>query len=191
MSTFEDRNRGLPGQVEAEFEVDRDVVVVDGDSATRERRNPLAVLPLLLGSLFLMANIFIAFRLPGVFIGKNVNSSISLLLLVASLVTCLVLILYGFASRRLGGEASRDGNGLYLRSVGVALVFGLLAPLFTLWALQVHKTALERGNQPAVVPPCIEVYEKAATIAKDNPRFRMPAKDREEVRCTVNAVLGR
>jgi hypothetical protein len=182
MSNFEDRNKGLPGQVEAEFEVDRDVVVVDGESATRERRNPFAVLPLLLGSLFLMANIFT---------GKNVNSSISLLLLVASVVTCLVLILYGFASRRLGGEASRDGSGLYLRSVGVALVFGLLAPLFTLWALQVYKTALERGNQPAVVPPCIEVYEKAAAIAKDNPRFRMPAKDREEVRCTVNAVLGR
>jgi hypothetical protein len=61
--------------------------------------------------------------------------------------------------------------------------------LFTLWALQVNKTAGERGASSN--KPCIEVYEKAAAIAKDNPRFRMLDTDRDEVRCKVNAALGR
>ena len=52
-----------------------------------------------------------------------------------------------------------------------------------------NKTAAERGASST--KPCIEIYEKAAAIAKDNPRFRMLDTDRDEVRCKVNAALGR
>jgi hypothetical protein len=185
MTDFEDRSRGLGGQVGSEIEVERDVVIVE----SAEPRNPFAVLPLLLGVLFLLANVVIFLRVPTVFTVKNVNGSISLLLILASLVTCLVLIIYGLAARRTHAAGAADGRSSFLRSVGVPLVLGLLAPLLTLWSLQVNKTASERANQS--LRPCIEVYEKAQSIAKDNPRFRMPATDRDEVRCTVNTVLGR
>ncbi len=166
-------------------------VVVETETAPRERRSPFGVLPWLLGVIFLLVNLVIMFRLPSVFfaggLAKNVSSTISLLLLLASIVTCLVLIVYGVAARR--DDVPGEARGRYLRTVGVPLLLGLLAPLFTIWSLQVNKSANERSVQLA--KPCIEVYEKAAAIAKDNPRFRMLATDRDEVRCAVNAAIGR
>jgi hypothetical protein len=188
MSTFEDRNKGLGGHVESEIEVERDVVIVDRENAvSRPQRNPFAVLPILLGVLFLLANLLIFARVPTVFTVKNVSGTISLLLILVSVIISLALIIFGLAARR--GEEAGEGRGRHLRTIGVPLLLALLAPLFTLWALQVNKTAAERGASST--KPCIEVYEKAAAIAKDNPRFRMLDTDRDEVRCKVNAALGR
>ena len=187
MSTFEDRNKGLPGQFEAEIEVDRDVVVVESEEAQRVRRNPLAALPLLLGVIFLLANVLVVSRVPGAFKAKSVVASMSTLLLLVSVGLCLALIVYGLAARR--GEEAGEGRGRHLRTVGVTLLLAVLAPLFTVWALQLSKTTSERGA--SATQPCIEIYEKAAAIAKDNPRFRMLDTDRDEVRCKVNAALGR
>lgn len=189
MSNFEDRNKGLPGQVEAEFEVDRDVVVVESEEAQRERRSPLAVLPLLLGVIFLLANVLMFLRVPTAFTAKNINGAMSLMLLLVSVAFSLALIVYGLAGRRSDSGEIGEGRGRNLRTVGVPLLLALLAPLFTLWGLHVNKTVGERNAQ--AVKPCIEVYEKAAAIAKDNPRFRMLDTDRDEVRCKVNAALGR
>ena len=187
MSDFEDRNAGV---TETDIEVDRDVVIVEGPKEVRQKRNPLAVLPLLLGVLFLLANVLIFLRVPTVFTTKNVYGAMSLILILASVVTCLSLILYGLASRREVDEASSEERSRSRRSVGVSLLLGLLAPMLTLWGLHVYRIADERYSQ-TFGKPCIEAYEKAANIAKDNPRFRMPAGDPYEVRCGVNAVLGR
>jgi hypothetical protein len=189
MSSFEDLNRGLPGQVEAEFEVDRDVVVVESEAARRVRRSPLAALPLLLGVIFLLANVLTFLRVPTVFIEKNVSGAMSLMLLLVSVALCLALIIYGLAARRSDSEEVGEGRSRHLRTVGIPLLLALLAPLFTLWGLQMDITAGERRAQ--LTKPCIEVYEKAAAIANDNRRFRMLDTDRDEVRCKVNAVLGR
>lgn len=193
MTDFEDRNRGLGGQVGSGVEVERDVVIVESAEPVGPR-NPFAVLPLLLGGLFLLANVVVFLRVPTVFTGKNVNGAVSLLMILVSVAICLVLIVYGLATRRvdsdsLGSDSAGGGRSRYLRAVVLPLVLGLLAPLFTLWALQVNKTVGERGAQST--RSCIEVYEKAAAIAKDNPRFRMLDTDRDEVRCKVNAALGR
>ncbi len=171
-----------------EIEVERDVVIVDRENTvSRPQRNPFAVLPILLGVLFLLANLLIFARVPTVFTGKSVSGTISLLLILVSVIISLALIIYGLAARR--GEEAGEGRGRHLRTIGVPLLLALLAPLLTLWALQVNKTTAERGASST--KPCIEVYEKAAAIAKDNPRFRMLDTDRDEVRCKVNAVLGR
>jgi hypothetical protein len=188
MSNFEDRNKGLGGQVEPEIEFEREVVIVDSEiPVARSQRNPFAVLPILLGVLFLLANLLIFARVPTVFTVKNVSGTISLLLILVSVIISLALIIFGLAARR--GEDAGEGRGRHLRTIGVPLLLALLAPLFTLWALQVTKTTGERAAQAN--KPCIEVYEKAAAIAKDNPRFRMLDTDRDEVRCRVNAALGR
>lgn len=160
-------------------------MIVASEKGSRERRSPLAVLPIALGVIFLAANLFVFYRVPAIFAAKNSTALISVMLLVASVATCLVLIVYGLAAGR-EGVAGGEGRGRYLRILAVPLLLGLLAPLFTLWSLQVNKTSASLPTKP-----CIEVYEKAAAIAKDNPQFRMLASDRDEVRCKVNAALGR
>jgi hypothetical protein len=188
MATFEDRDKVLGGHSESEIEFERDVVIVDSENTlSRPQRNPFAVLPILLGVLFLLANLLIFSRVPTVFTGKNVISTISLLLILVSVIISLALIIFGLAARR--ADAAGEGRGRHLRTIGLPLLLALLAPLFTLWALQVNKTVAERGATST--KPCIEVYEQAAAIAKDNPRFRMLDTDRDEVRCRVNAALGR
>ena len=187
MPNFDDREK-LASQIESEIEVgDRDVVIVESEKGSRERRSPLSFLPVLLGVIFLVANLVIFLRAPAIFIARNSMGTISLMLLIASVATCLVLIVYGLAAGR--EDIAGEGRGRYLRIVAVPLVLGLVALLFTLWSLQVNKTSGERSLQ--LNKPCIEVYEKAAAIAKDNPNFRMLASDRDEVRCKVNAALGR
>ena len=146
-----------------------------------ERLNPFFALPLLLGVVFLIANIYVITRTPAIYAAKNTTGSTSLLLIVASLVICLVLVGYALAVRRSGAVSARG--------VGVVLLLGLLAPLATVWSLQVNRSAGDRDRQ--MVKSCIDVYEQAQNVAKDNPKFRMPAKDRDEVRCAVNATLGR
>jgi hypothetical protein len=187
MSEYANRNKGLGVGADADVEIERDVVIVDREEAPRVRRSPLAVLPLLLGVIFLLANLLVFSRVPTAFTTKSVVASMSIVLLLVSVALCLALIVYGFAAGR--GEEAGEGRGRHLRTIGVPLLLALLAPLFTLWALQVNKTTTERGASST--KPCIEVYEKAAAIAKDNPRFRMLDTDRDEVRCKVNAALGR
>jgi hypothetical protein len=189
MSEFENRNKGFEVGGESDIEIERDVVIVESEKAPRVRRSPLAVLPLLLGVIFLLANVLMFLRVPTAFTAKNINGAMSLMLLLVSVALSLALIVYGLAARRSDSEEIGEGRGRHLRTVGVPLLLALLAPLFTLWGLHVNKTAGERGASST--KPCIEVYEKAAAIAKDNPSFRMLATDRDEVRCRVNAALGR
>jgi hypothetical protein len=169
---------------------DVEVAIVEEavEPPTHPDRRQAWALPVLLGVLLLLADVFIIARLSTVFFTKNVLSSTSLLLMIASLMICLVLIAYGLGLRGLdsdGTEASRRGS--HARTIGVTLLLAGHAPLTAAWSLQVNRTAIDRR----VEQPCIEVYQQAQNIAKDNPRFRMPATNRDEVRCTVNAVLGR
>jgi hypothetical protein len=187
MSEFDDRSQGLAGQVESEIEVDRDVVSVEGGRESRERRSPFALLPLLLGLLLLLANLSIFIQVPRVFTQKNVPGAISLLLISVSVVICVLLIAFGIFAQRLYDV---EGRSRSLRAVGVPLVLGLLAPLFTLWGLQNNKLTTDR-NDSIYVRPCVEIYEKAAGILRDNPNFRLPATNPDEARCSVNAALGR
>jgi len=168
----------------ADVDLDVEHVVVDSGAhrlppELGERRNPLFALPLLAGVVFLIANLFLMAKIPSGFTAKSWTGYTALLLLISSLVICLSLIGYAFALRRSATASARG--------VGVVLLLGLLAPLATVWSLQVNRSAGDRSAPK----PCIDVYEQAASVARDNPKFRMPAKDRDEVRCAVNATLGR
>lgn len=167
-------NGALGAVADADLEVD-EVVVETGV----QRRSPFFAVPLLLGVVFLIADIYVFRQTPYVFTGKNTTVSISLLLIIVSMVICLILIGYAFALRRFGGAVSA-------KAVTAAVLLGLLAPLATMWSLQVN-----RINSDRTTKSCIDVYEQAQNIAKDNPKFRMPATDRDERRCSVNAALGR
>jgi hypothetical protein len=186
MSNLDDDDNGSVGEA-VEIDADREIVVVASKAEARSRRNPFAVLPILLGFFFLLLNVAVFFRAPTAFTVKNTNGTISLLTLLVSVVICVVLIMYGLAARR---DVPGEGRTRNRASVFALLALGLIAPLFTLWGLHVDKAdtdAWQRTNNK----PCIEIYEKAANIAKDNPGFRMPAGDRDGDRCAVNAVLGR
>lgn len=189
MSEFENRSKGFGVGGASDIEVERDVVIVESEKAPRVHRSPLAVLPLLLGVIYLLANVLMFVRVPTAFTAPNINGAMSLMMLLVSVALSLALIVYGLAARRGDSEDFGEGRGRHLRTVGVPLLLALLAPLFTLWGLHVNKTVGERSGQST--KPCIEVYEKAAAIAKDNPRFRMLDTDRDEVRCRVNAAIGR
>lgn len=144
------------------------------------RRNPLTPLAILAGVAYLAANVFVIVRTPAAFVSKNVTGSTSLLLVISSIVICLALIGGGLALRRSAVSAW---------SAAAVLLLALLAPLATVWALQVNRSAGDKNSQMS--KPCIDIYAQAQTIAKDNPKFRMPEKDRDEVRCAVNKALGR
>ena len=188
MTNFEDRNQSVPAEVEG---VDRDIVIVDSkSSASRPQRDPFAGVPVLLGVLLLLANLFTFYRVPTAFTAKNTDGAISLLLIFVSVVICLSLIVYGLAARRDAGDGPAEGRRRYVRPVGLTLVLGLIAPLFTLWGLYVDKDGTARWFQ-TYNKPCIEIYEQAAGIVKNVPNFRMPSGDPDGERCGVNAALGR
>lgn len=144
------------------------------------RRNPLTPLAILAGVAYLAANVFVIVGTPAAFVSKSVTGSTSLLLVISSIVICLALIGGGLALRRSAVSAW---------SAAAVLLLALLAPLATVWALQVNRSAGDKNSQMS--KPCIDIYAQAQTIAKDNPKFRMPEKDRDEVRCAVNKALGR
>ncbi len=66
---------------------------------------------------------------------------------------------------------------------------GLVALSATIGGMELNRATTER--QTPTPTPCVELYEKAQGIAKDNPRFKMPATDRDEKRCGINAAIGR
>ena len=100
MSEYANRSKGLGVGADTDVEIERDVVIVESEEAPRVRRSPLAVLPLLLGVIFLLANLLVFSRVPTAFTTKSVVASMSIVLLLVSVALCLALIVYGFAARR-------------------------------------------------------------------------------------------
>lgn len=167
--------------------VEESDVVVAGDTAV-SKRSPMSVLPLLLGVLILALDIYFLVRLPNYFFAKNLQGGISLALLLASAIICLFLVAYAFG---LGRPETRDGHYRqpppYVTWVVVPLLLGIVALAATIGGMEWNRAAGERQTPK----PCIDLIEQAQRMAKDNPGFRMPAKDANEVRCSINAAIGR
>lgn len=156
----------------------------------------ISALPMLLGVSVLAVNLLVIIRLwrsiirlPGV---------VALALTVTSLLAGLFLIVYGLTLRRLDSTGktisaeSRASSGLnatgtYARWIGIPMLVALSASAATVWAAEIAKPKLP---DPADMKPCIELYQQALAIHKENPQFRMPAGDRDNARCTINYVLG-
>ncbi len=164
------------------------MVVRDVETGGKSSRNPLAIFPLILGVLILALDIYLLVALPNyIFFAKNLQGAIPLALVFASGIICLFLIAYGFG---FGRFESADGHGRrvspYVTGLVVPLLLGVVALGATIGGMELSRAASERQPQKS----CIDLIEQAHNIAKDNPKFRMPAKDANEVRCSINAALG-
>ena len=166
-----------------------DVVVVRAaETRVRGSRNPLSIFPLMLGVLILALDIYLLVALPNyIFFAKNLQGAISLALVFASGIICLFLIAYAFGLRSF---ESADGHqrriSPYVTGLVVPLILGAVALAATIGGMELNRSAGER--QP--LKSCIDLIEQAHNIAKDNPKFRMPAKDANEIRCSINSALG-
>ena len=168
---------------------DADVVVVRNTESTRKvSRNPLAMFPLILGVLILALDIYLLVAFPSyMFFTKNLQGAIQLALVLASGIICLFLIAYAFG---FGSFESIDGHrrrvSPFITGVVVPLLLGLVALGATIGGMEWNRATAERQTKS-----CIDLIEQAQNIAKDNPKFRMPAKDSSETRCNINAAIGR
>ena len=180
----EDEDRGthaeaVPGEADAST---GDVMAI---SDAAEARNSLAWLPLVLGLFVIAVDILLLARLkPGFFLSRSLPNSVAGVLLLTSLLVGAFLIAYSaiLRNRNFGGDDSHS----FGKRVVLPLILGLLAPLLTVWGLEVVQSS--RDSAPQV--SCTELYQMAQTTRKDNPKFRMPGNDRDERRCGINKVLG-
>lgn len=156
----------------------------------------LAILPVLLGIFILGLNVFVAiwlwwstFRLNWTLVIKGgFPTLIFLSLIIISLFIGLFLILYAIVLRRdertTGESINKDESGhapSYVRWVIVPVLIALPAPAITVWASQMV--------QPIAPKPCIELYQTAVNIKKDEPSFEMWGWDPDELRCRINQNL--
>ena len=157
------------------------------------RREPLLVVPLLLGFFIVALDVFIFVRQRPVFVAKNLQGSAAFALLITSLFIGLFLVVYAVAMHRSdstslteSGVENRQGSR-YIRWVVVPLLLAVAAPLATIGALQIYPTL---GNsQVESQKPCIDLYQQAASLRKEIPSFEMPSDDRDQRRCKINEAL--
>lgn len=176
-------------EVEVDYDdgaLTRDVITADRGGSLRG--NPLSMLPLLIGVLILVLDAYLLVRLSIYFFQKNLQGGVSFALIVASIIVGIALIAYALGLGRLEKLGQRVASPL-ATWVGIPLLMALVALGATVGGMELNRSIAERAT--LATKPCIEVFQQAQAIAKDNPRFRMPATDRDEVRCAVNAALGR
>lgn len=151
---------------------------------------------MLLGLFILVLNIWAAARLWKLIPISKPQSAVPIVLIATSVFIGVFLIVYTIALRRAGpygndaqvaprsttaGQASS-----FARWVIVPLLVALPAVLATLWGAEVAQADSQRPNAQK---PCIELYQQAASILRDNPNFRMPPQDRDQKRCDINKTL--
>ena len=183
------------GDIEAIGNGPEEVALVSEGSA---RLQLLSLFPFLIGVFILALNIFVVARLQWAFVSRSFQGNISFAMAATSAFIGLFLVVYAIVLRLfernrteiLPGSTTDDGPrqaSWYVKWVVVPLLLGLLAAAATTWTVELNHRVYERTRYK----PCIELYQEAANIYKDNPGFRMPSLDGDEVRCGINkAVLG-
>lgn len=163
-----------------------DIVVVSETETSK--RGGAAIFPLMLGVLILILDVYLLARQSQVFFAPTLQSGIAQALAFASIIICVFLIVYAL---RYAGLAAGDGHrrptSAFASAVVLPLVLGAVAVTSIIGGLELIRSSSER----ALSTSCVEYIERAQNIAKDNPKFRMPAGDLQELRCNINASLGR
>jgi hypothetical protein len=123
----------------------------------------------------------------------NLPNIVCFTLITISLFIGLSLIGYAIALRQFEGysqesevpkEISTNQNlrrVSYVKWMIVPILVSIPAFALTVWAAEIV--------QPIAPKPCIEIYQEALNIKKDNPTFKMIWNDRDELRCSINKVL--
>lgn len=163
-----------------------DIVVVS-EAETSKRGGP-AIFPLLLGVLILILDIYLLVQIPTYFFAKHLQAAISLALMFTSIIIGIFLIAYAFGHTQFtSADGHRRQISPFTAAVGLPLVLGAVAIGATVGGMGWNQATAERQQSVS----CVDYIERAQNIAKDNPKFRMPAGDRDELRCRINASLGR
>ena len=162
------------------------------------RRGGLSIFPIVLGVFVCALSIWIAVRLGSSVISAKVSGAFGAALLATSLLIGIFLILYTVVLRRAesadvarsteSGEATgKSGRVLrYLKWVVVPLLLGLTGAGLTVWAAA---DAQPSAASPDAPKSCFQLYQDAMAMHKQNPKFRLPARDRDEVRCAINKTV--
>ncbi len=135
----------------------------------------LSVLSIALGVLILVPNVLIAQHFWPNFRG----SAVALTLMSASLLIGVLVIIYG--------AVLWHRNWSIKWAIILPIIAFLLAPGITVWSAQIARPV--RSVEPIVQLPCIDLYQRALEIKKDNPGFVMSTKDPDQRRCDINSVL--
>ncbi len=125
----------------------------------------------------------------------NLSTTVFLSIMVISFGIGLILIAYAIVLQRternmqtgqLPGGSNQGPAEVptYVRWIVVPTVVALPAAALTVWAAQMI--------EPIAPQPCMELYQEALNISKDAPGFKMPWRDRDQLRCEINrAVLNK
>ena len=136
----------------------------------------LSVLSIALGVLILVPNVLIA----QYFWPNYRGNAVALALMSASLLIGVLLLIYG--------AVVWHRNWSIKWAIILPIVAFLLAPGITVWAAQTARP-VKPPVERTVELPCIDLYQRALEIKKDNPGFVMSTKDPDQRRCDINSVL--
>jgi hypothetical protein len=176
-------------------------------SVNEKQLRLLFTFPILLGLFLCALNILVVTRLwravyfsnIGLLSRANLPNTVCFILITISFAIGLALIVYAIALRHYEewyeqqadapGEAPQESTSsgqpkrvpLYLKWVLGPFLLALPAPALTVWAAATV--------EPISPKPCIEMYQDALRIKKDNPNFEMVWNDRDQLRCSINQVL--
>ncbi len=176
-------------------------------SVSEKQLRLLFTFPIVLGLFVCALNLIVVIRLwravyfssIGLLSRSNLPNTVCFTLIAISFAIGLALIVYAIALRHYeewyveqiessGDEppeppASRRRERIpsYIKWVLGPFIIALPAPALTVWAAATV--------EPLSPKPCIELYQYALTIKKDNPNFKMVWNDRDQLRCSINQVL--
>lgn len=189
---------GRMSQSESHAENAQDVLLVDNtddvavlasrtsDLDAGARSRSLAILPILLGVSALIVNIVILTGGVGGTVFRQLSfwlaGNISAVMILTSIFLGIFLVVYGLVLRNYADSRGTTSHW-FVAWIIVPLLLGLAAPLATIWGL----SNWDRSQDPK--QPCIELYQQAQSIHKDNPKFRMPQDSADQVRCRINEVV--
>lgn len=210
MSSHGETGQGVPGDhvgdagLDASDEVGGDIKasrIPEKDTSVRGAARPhrLFIFPLVLGVFICALNILIAAR----FWQFVWPSAVAVTLITTSTFIGLFLIVYGAVLRRFAGSRQKSeiapgsvtnhepskAPWYFKWAVALPLLVALPAPAVTVWGAETAKPVAPRP-QSVTQAPCIELYQDALNIKKDNPNFTMPSTAPEQVRCRINTILA-
>jgi len=184
-------------------EMDLDSLAQGKDSLAQGKRPHLMpLLPIFLGVFICGLNFIVALRLwrstyqsqLAVLTRMNLPTNVCLALILTSFGIGLLLIAYAVVLQHTlrngqliqlspGSAANHTqlNTPMYLKWILFPVLLALPAPALTVWAAQVI--------EPISPKPCIEIYQEAVNISKDDASFKMPWTDRDQLRCNINSVI--
>lgn len=140
-----------------------------------------------LGLFVLFISLLLPFRdnFRWAFALRNWVGAMNVLLTAVGVFIGIFLIVYSLRLRRVE-RSGVDQQSNYVTGLVVPLVLWLLGVSAIWWSFA---SSLSHYSPTTPSRPCVELYRDALSIAKEDPKFRVPAQDPDEGRCRINQTL--